>query len=199
MKRLLTLLLGLVVVGGAIWWFRDSLPLPGGGTVATEVSPEAAEDAEEKLLSLRSGGEEIRLNSAELSSLLIYRRPEWAPEAVRSPLIRMEGDTLRMAATIPTAGIPSHPDLDRIRGLLPDSARLEVAGRVRTLHGGRAALDVRAVELAGIPVPERYYPPMLERFGRSGTTGLRPTELDLPLPPGVSEVRVENGFLVLIP
>lgn len=198
MKRLLMFLLVLLLAGGALWWFRDALPLPGGG-FATEVSPEAAEDAEEKLLSLRPGGDEIRLNSAELSSLLIYRRPEWAPESVRSPVVQMEGDTLRVAATIPTAGIPSHPDVDRIRGLLPDSARLEVAGGVRMLGGGRAALDVREVELAGIPIPERYYPPMLERFGRSGANDLQPNELDLPLPPGVSEVRVENGFLVLIP
>ena len=111
----------------------------------------------------------------------------------------MRGDTLRLAATIPTSGIPSHPDVDRIRDLLPDSARLEVEGRLRTLSNGRAALDVREVELAGIPIPERYYPPMLERFGRSGAPGLLPTELDVPMPPGVSQVRVENGFLVLIP
>lgn len=195
MKRLLVLLL---LIGGAVWWFRDSIPFLDRG-FATEVSPEAAESAEEKLLGLRSGGDEVRLNSAELSSLLIYRRPEWAPEAVRSPLIEMTGDTLRVAATIPTAGIPSHPDVDRIRSLLPDSARLEVAGSVRMLNGGRAALDVREVELAGIPIPERYYPPMLERFRRSRADDLHPTELDLPLPPGVSEVRVEDGYLVLLP
>ena len=199
MKRISTVLLLLLLIGGAAWWFRDSLPLPWGGGVATEVSPEAADDAEEKLAGLRAGQSEIRLSSTELSSLLIYRRPGWAPEAVRSPLVEMRGDTLRFAATIPTSGIPSHPDVDRIRDLLPDSARLEVEGRLRTLGGGRAALDVREVELAGIPIPERYYPPMLERFGRSGASGLLPTELDLPLPPGVSEVRVEDGFLVLIP
>lgn len=198
MKIVTTLLLVLLLAGGAAWWFRDSLPFFDRAE-HTEVSPEAAEVAEGKLARMRADGEPARLSSVELSSLLRYRSAGWAPAEVGSPDVRMNGDTMRVGATIPTDRIPSHPELDRVRGLLPDSARVEVSGSVRSLSRGRAALAVRQVEFAGIPIPARYYPPMLERFGRQADAELAPSELAIPLPPGVSEVRVENSFLILIP
>lgn len=198
MKRFGVLLVLLLLAGGAAWYFRDSLPFLGGAE-PMEVSPEAAADAREKLALLRTGGEPVRLSSVELSSLLRYDGAEWTPPGLSDPEIRMSGDTMVVSAIIPTDRIPSHPDLDRVRSLLPDSARVEVAGSVRSLEANRAALTVRQVEFAGIPIPERYYPPMLERIGRGDEQGLAATEMALPLPPGVSEVRVEDGYLLLIP
>ncbi|HEX6926388.1 MAG TPA: hypothetical protein VF167_13285 [Longimicrobiaceae bacterium] len=192
------LLVLLLLVGGAAWLYRDSLPFLGDSE-PVEVSPEAAEQAAEKLERLRSEGEEIRLNSVEVSSLLRYRGSEWTPTVIRDPDVRMSGDTLVVAATIPTERIPSHPDLDRVRGLLPDSGRVELEGSLRMLDDGRVALAVEQVEFAGIPIPERYYAPMLERLGRSDEPGLAPDEMALTLPEGVSEVRVEEGYLILVP
>lgn len=198
MRILGAILLVLLLAGGAAWWFRDSLPFLDRAE-SVEVSPEAADRAADKLARLRSEHEEIRLNSVELSSLLRYRGTKWIPAVVRNPDLRMSGDTVVVAATIPTDRIPSHPDLDRVRDLLPDSARIQVEGAVRMLDGGRAALTVQEVEFAGIPIPERYYPPMLERLGRTDEPGLAPEEMALPLPAGVSEVRVEDGYLILVP
>ena len=198
MRILGVLLVLLLLAGGAAWWLRDSLPFLQT-TETVEVSPEAADEAAEKLAGLRSGGAPIRLSSVELSSLLRYRAPEWAPASIREPAVHISGDTLHVSGTIPTDHIPSHPDLERVRGLLPDSARVEVAGSVRTVQDGRAALAVRQVAFAGIPIPERYFPPMLERLPGGGAPDLGPEELGLPLPPGVTEVRVENGYLILIP
>lgn len=198
MRILGAILLILLLAGGAAWWFRDSLPFLDRAE-SVEVSPEAADRAADKLARLRAEHEEVRLNSVELSSLLRYRGTEWIPAVVRNPDLRMSGDTLVVAATIPTDRIPSHPDLDRVRDLLPDSARVEVEGAVRMLDSGRAALTVQEVEFAGIPIPERYYPPMLERLGRADEPGLAPEEMALPLPAGVSAVRVEDGYLILVP
>jgi hypothetical protein len=191
MKTIGRLMVALLLLGGLAWWFRDSIPLFGGG--------EAAAQAEQKLERMRDDGEPARLSGVELSSLLRYRSSGFSASGVHNPAVEMSGDTLRLAGTIPTDAIPSHPDLERVRGLLPDSARVEVSGGVRSLGDGRAALEVRQVEFAGIPIPERYYPPMLERFGRGSAQGLRPAEMPLPLPPGIRDVRVEDGHLLLIP
>jgi len=198
MKILATLLVGLLLLGGLGWYFRDSLPF-FDAPASVEVSEDAAVAAEEKIAQMREDGQPARLSSVELSSLLRYRSGQWAAGPVRDPAVEMSGDTVRLAATIPTDALPSHPDLDRVRGLLPDSARVEVAGSIRSLGGGEAALDVRQVEFAGIPIPDRYYPPMLERFGRREAAGLRPSEMAVPLPAGISDVRVEDGHLLLIP
>jgi hypothetical protein len=199
MKIFSVLLVVLLLLGGLAWWYRDLLPFGDGGGESVEVSEAAAATAADKLEQMREDGEPVRLSSVELSSLLRYRSPSWAATSVSDPEIHMAGDTLWVAGTIPTDRIPPHPDLDRVRGLLPDSARLEVRGNVRSLGSGRAALAVRQVEFAGIPIPERYYPTMLDRLGRSEEAGLAPSEMSLPLPPGITEARVEDGYLVLIP
>ena len=198
MKIFSVLLVVLLLLGGLAWWYRDLLPF-GDGAESVEVSEEAAAMAEDKLAQMREDGEPVRLSSVELSSLLRYRSPSWAATSVSDPEVQMAGDTLWVAGTIPTDRIPPHPDLDRVRGLLPDSARLEVRGSVRSLGSGRAALAVRQVEFAGIPIPDRYYATMLDRLGRSDEAGLAPEEMSLPLPPGITEARVEGGYLVLIP
>ena len=117
MKILGTLLVGLLLLGGLGWYFRDSIPF-FATEASVEVSEEAALAAEEKIARMREDGEPARLSSVELSSLLRYRSGQWTAGPVRDPAVEMSGDTLRLSATIPTDALPSHPDLDRVRGLL---------------------------------------------------------------------------------
>lgn len=192
------LLLALVLVTGLGWWFRDSLPFLRQRD-ATEVSPEAAAVAEEKLGRLRDDREAVSLNSIELSSLLRYRNPGWADDVLQEPSVELSGDTVRLHGKVATARLPSHPELDRVRGLLPDSAQVDVAGGLTSSRDGRAVLDVRSVEFAGIPIPSRYYPSILEGLGRRTEPGQSPSSMSLPLPPGAETARVENGRLLLTP
>ena len=196
-------LAGLVLVVallGAGWYFREPLlALVGRGNDPVEVSPEAADAAEEKLLRLRSGGEVARLSSVEASSLLRFRTPPWLSGRVHEPGVEFASDTVRLSGTIATGDLPSHPELDRVRVLLPDSSRVEVSGVIAPLASGRIAMDVDRVTFAGIPIPNRYYPDVLARFGRVDEPGLGPSSLAVPLPDGVGAARVENGSLVLSP
>lgn len=190
---LLLLLLALLALG---WWISDRMDRD---RAPVEVSVEAAEAAERKIERLRSDGEEVRLSGVELSSLFRYRAPVWAVNGVEEPEVEMMADTLVLSGTVATDRLPSHPELDRIRGLLPESSRIEVTGLVRSFDAGRVALDLRQVEFAGIPIPSRYYPEVLERIGRRDEPGLEPTALALRLPEGVGSARVEGGHLVLTP
>jgi hypothetical protein len=193
---------GLIVVLlllGAAWWFRDDLLALGGRGEATAVSPEAAAAAEAKLQQLRTSGETARLSSVELTSLIRYRAPASALETLHDPSVRMSGDTIQLNGRIPTDRLPAHPDLDRIRSFLPDTAPLEIRGELEPLGSGRAALEIYSVEFAGVPIPPKYFPTMLERLGRQPEAGLGPSAVALSLPPGVGAARVEAGQLVLSP
>lgn len=193
-------LLLLVGLGALGWWMRGDLwRLWEGRTAPTEVSPEAAELAVGKLERLRGGGDTVSLSAVELSSLLRFRAPVWAANAIGDPAVAMAGDTVVVTGVVATDALPSHPELDRVRGLLPDSSRFEITGHVRPLAGTRAALEVREVELAGIPIPARYYPDLLRRLGRRDESGLPPTALAVPLPEGVGSARVVGGRLILTP
>jgi hypothetical protein len=63
----------LAVLALAVWVFRDRIPgLGRPSAVATQVSPEAAKQAQEKLARMRESGDTVHLNAVEFTSLLRY-------------------------------------------------------------------------------------------------------------------------------
>jgi hypothetical protein len=161
-------------------------------------SPEAAESAELKLDRLRADGDTARLTEVELTSLIRYRSGR-SPELLRDPTIELRGDTLRVGAHVPSERLPHLRELERVRAFLPDTTRLDLEGRLLPLGDGRAAVEVERVHFAGVPIPDRYYPDVLERFGRRDEPGLAPNAIAVPLPVGVGSAQVRDGLLILTP
>jgi hypothetical protein len=193
-------LLLLVVVGLLAWVFRDDLLRRWSGSVEyTEVSPAAAESGEAKLERLRTRGDTIRLTETELASLLQYRLLGQFPEMLQNPSAAMSGDTLRVGGRVPTEMLPDLQELERVRAFLPDTTRIDLTGRFLPREPGNAAVEFEEVAVAGVPIPRRYYPSVLERLGRRDEPGLPPNAMVLPLPRGVGSVWVENGELVMTP
>jgi hypothetical protein len=193
-------LLVVVLLGVLVWMFRDSIPgLGGRGVEYTEVSPEAAASAEEKLERLRTRGDTVNLSAVELASLLRYRLAEQYPDLLRNPSIEMVGETLHLGGSIPTERLPNLQQFERVRPFLPDTTRIDMEGRILTREPGRAAVEIEEVAIAGIPIPQRYYPEVLGRLGRRDEPGLPPNAIEFPLPGGVGSAWVESGRLVLAP
>ena len=194
MRRLFLAVLVLAVLGAALWAWRlrpDAFP--------TEISPEAAASAEAKLQRLREDGDTARLSGVELSSLMRFKLADQIPNLLGEPAVNMSGDTVHLRARIPTEHLPQVRELERVRAFLPDTAPVEISGRVTPLDGEHVALDIASVNFSGIPIPAHLYPTALERIGRRPVPGLAPTALPVRLPPGVGAARVENGVLILAP
>lgn len=194
------LLVVLLLAGGA-WLFRDTIArlLGGGRPEATAVSQDAAAQAEEKLARLAEDGETVRLNDVEFTSLMRYRLRDRIPGDLESPAVAFRGDTVRLMARVPSDRLPDVPELGAARAFLPDTADVDIVGRLAPLRNGRTAFEVRRITFAGIPVPDRLYPQALERMGRRDEPGLSPSGYAFPLPNGVGAARVEGGELVLSP
>ena len=194
------LLVVLLLAGGA-WLFRDTITslLGGGRPEATAVSQEAAAQAEEKLARLASDGETVRLNDVEFTSLMRYRLRDRIPGDLESPAVSFRGDTVQLMARVPSDRLPDVPELGAARAFLPDTADVDIVGKLAPLADGRAAFEVQRITFAGIPVPDRMYPQALERMGRRDEPGLSPSAYAFPLPAGVGAARVERGELVLAP
>jgi hypothetical protein len=188
----LVVLAGLLALG---YVYRDRLL--GGGSEPTEASPEVAAAAQAKLEQLRAGGDSVRLSGVEITSLLRYRAPAAALEMVHDPTVEISGDTLRLTGRVPTDRLPSNADLEKIRLLLPDTAKLVVRGTIRSRAPGEAELRLQGVEFASVPIPPRYYPVILDRLGRREEPGLDPGAIGLHLPPQVTGARLSDGYLVL--
>lgn len=193
-------LLVVLVLAGAAWLGRGTLfELFSDAPAPVEVSPQAAAAAEAKLERLRSDQEEVSLTEVEVTSLLRYRSDDLTRSTLRQASVRFGDDTLRITGYVPTDRLPSHPELDRVRPLLPDSAEIDLIAELRPLDSGRIAVNVRSVEFAGLPVPERYYGQVLERLGREDEPGLPETALAVRLPAGVRGVQIRSGRLILVP
>ena len=181
-----------------VWYFRDRIPGLGGKPVATEVSREAAAQAQEKLARMREKGDTVHLTAVEFTSLLRYDLAGLTGP-LRDPSVDFVDNTLKLSGKVPKDLLPSSRELNQVRGFLPDTAEVTVSGSLRTVRPGHSALDVQGVSVAGFPVPSSYYPMALERLGRRNEPGTQPNEFPFTLPPGVASAEVREGELVLSP
>ena len=190
----LVILVGSIVVG-----VTSGLIPFGSATDAIEVSPAAAAAAEVKLTALRTDRTEARLTGHELTSLFRYRPEIWSMGAVLQPQVHMVGDTISVAGKVSTVDLPSDAEIDAIRMLLPDTADVAVSGKVHAGEPGNIVLEIFSMEVAGMPVPRRYYPTILARLGNGDAPPENSATVTIPLPSAVSSARVESGQLVLTP
>lgn len=200
MRRIAAVLVLVVAVLAGAWLLRGWIPGPWQrAPEALTVSPAAAAQAEAKLDRLRQRGDSVHLSSVEFTSFLRYRWRDPLSRRITAPEVRFRGDTIAVTGRVPTASLPDTRDVRSVRDFLPDTADVEVSGRLRPLPGGRAALRIDALSFARVPVPDDLYPSALDRLGRRSEPGLAPNEYAVRLPPGVGAAAVERGELVLWP
>jgi hypothetical protein len=204
--RLVVVLLVLLLLGG-LWLYRMPLRERFQALTGTEpeqveretASAQLADGAEEKIGRLRSGAEtRVALSAAELESLLRFRHMGLLPAFVDSPTVRLHEDRLHLRARVPTQRIPGLDGLGRAAELLPDTAPVEVAGRLFPLDTKRATFAVDAIQIANIPLPARMIPSILEQLGRADDEQLPADALPIPLPPGAQAIYVRGDSLVLV-
>lgn len=193
---LLVLLLLITGIGLFVWQRDEPESVE---RVVVGVGPEAAEVAEEKLSRLALDLEEAWLTPIELTSLLRYRSESWGIGGFQNPEVELSGDTIRLRGGVAVDELPSDPELDAFRFLLPDTALIELEGRLRITGGGSSYLEVSALQVAGMPIPASFYPLIIDRLSRDSTDTLPPNGFALPLPPAVGSARVEDGILILTP
>jgi hypothetical protein len=195
---LILLFLGaaVVVAFGRSYFTRSAA---AGATPPVAVSQDVATSAEQKLEMLQREGVEVRLNEAELTSLFHFRSEVVGAGLAEGMEVRLRDSTVQLAGRVPADRLPNVPELETLWMILPDTVPILVAGSVQSTDGGLVALQISALEVLGMPIPSRLHPRILDRLGRRDHPGLPASALALPLPAGISRVRVENGELVLTP
>jgi hypothetical protein len=199
-----SLLLILLVVGGAVWYWGPELPRfvtewrATAEMVPETASPEVGEAARERFEHFLAGGsEEVRFVEAELESLLRWEIAEMLPDGIRDPEIRIRNGELSLGLRIARSLIPRIPELDAIQGFLPDTVPVQLRGRLITVDGGDAGFVVNRLEAASIPIPSRFIPPIAELVSPYAGGDLPPEIIRIPLPEGIRTVRIEGEELIL--
>jgi hypothetical protein len=196
----LSSLVVLVLLGWAAWHFRDRIMgFIHKDEAPLEVSQAAADEAMSKLDRMRQSGDTVSLSDVEFTSLLRYKLASHISGDVYAPSVKFNGDTVRLRGKFPTDRLPDAPEIRRVREFLPDTADVDVRGKMRSYGEGKAALAVDAVAFARMPIPRNMYASALKQMGRGDEPGLMPNEYPVHLPPGVASARVEGGRLILTP
>lgn len=204
--RVTAALVALALVGYAGWrWGDDAVTAVTDRTASVpeareEATPELAEEARKAIDALRRDPDavEISLTAVELESLVRYSAPGVLPEGVIPPRVAFRSGEIHLEGRVAVDAFPPVPEVERIVGVLPDTVSVQVVGSVLPYEEGWAVLRVQRIRVAGIPLPRRLTPRVLEILGRRERQGLPPDAMDVPLPAGLSSAYILTDSLVLV-
>jgi hypothetical protein len=192
----------LVLVLTLAWSNRHELSrlwerLTGTGVRAT---PELAARADEKLASLGEAGgpRRVALSASELQSLIEYRWAGFLPPDVVDPKVALGDGRVVLEGGVAMVRFGRETELEEIIAFLPDTAALRAVASFSPLDSAHVALEVHELGAAGIPVPGRLIPRVLDKFRGSSAPGLSPNALAVPLPPGIGNVYVREDSMVFV-
>lgn len=202
LRRLFVLGL-LVAAAGAAYYYRADLELAWdrvrGVEAPAEPSEELAEAAVNQLERVESSSDaRVALSESEVQSLAMYRPGLLFPPLGDSVVIRLEDGRVRLRTRIAMPDVSAIAEFRDIRSLLPDTAELDILGQLIPLDSGRAALAVDRVSASGVPIPGRFVPTILERFGGEGTAAAPADAIPLSLPRGVAAAYIRADSLILL-
>jgi hypothetical protein len=202
------LLLLLLLAVGAVFAWRwgpdlrerwEERAAGGPSEEAEPVTPEVAVLAVARLSDLveGGGGQEVSLSAGEVESLLRYSWDAYLPAGVTQPTLRFREGEVLLSVQVARDQLPAVPELENLRGLLPDPLPVQVRGRVLSLEGSEAGFLIHRIDAAGIPIPRALFPRFLEPLGSGGRPDLPPEAIVVPLPPGVRSVGLEGDRMVV--
>ena len=205
----LTLLVGgplTTAQGGAV---AGATGRPAGRAVqaADAVSEASGARLERRLLEiLRYASEassEVRLTSlpeSEVNAYLAFQGAPHLPVGIRTPVVRIGDDRLSAEAVIDLDVIRESRERTRFDLLRYLAGQLVVtaSGRIRSANG-MAQVEVETVTVGGVSVPVHVLQEVVRHFTRTPDQPAG-TRLDepIPLPYGITELRLSRGLAVIV-
>jgi hypothetical protein len=161
-------------------------------------SEERSNDAVNRLTALMDGQvDQAVFSSLDLESLARFHFAEAWPLGVVDPEVQLRDGEVYLSFRVASEWIPVLPELESIRGLLPDTVPVALRGRILTLEGGDASVLVHRIEAASVPIPRRLFGAILDPLRIGSRPGLPPEALLVPLPAGIGSVWIEGRELML--
>lgn len=192
----------LAAAAGAGWIFRDRVSDWWGrldeARLRGEPSEALARGAEQKLQRLATAEPpaSIRLEEAELQSLLLFRLAPGLPTGIETPAVEVRDSTLLVTALLRPDRLQAGPAAQALRGLLSDSAALTAELLPGVARPGEGRLQVLALQAGSVVIPPLLLPGLLERLELPGTR-VRGRALHFALPAELAEMRVAEGGLLV--
>lgn len=190
----------LAIIVIAAWRFGPGLvkEVGFGPQGIEEVSPEVGALAMDRYSELAGAtADSASFSGPELESILRFHALTVLPPGVTDPTVDIRDGELRIGVRVSLALLPSIPELERIRHLLPDSVPVEFRGSVVPLEGARSALIIRRIDVAAIPIPRRFHGPVAAALDPARPEGLPEESITFALPDGIQSAEIHGDELVV--
>jgi len=204
-RTVLLLVAALAAYGGWRWGdavfprVESALGIDQAEAADLPVNAETAARAEAKIEEFQVSEEpELRLESAEVSSLLRYSIPGIVPSGVLDPTVSFVGNRLEIRARVMPARISDLPHLGGVAGILPDTVDVVVKGSLGVFGDEVSVLVVGGVELQGWPIPAAAVPEILAALGHQPPPDAPASAVPVPALSGLRAAHIEDGKLVLV-
>jgi hypothetical protein len=186
------------------WLYRDRIV--GEGRRLLGLTPPAAavaepgrasradlRDARTKIGRLRGGAaDSVVLTPDEMASLLVDGLGEQVRRQLDSVTVELGADEVEVGGLLSTARLPKEL-IGPLAVALRDRERVVASGTVRVVAPGRAEWTVQRLRVRDFPFPRDVVPRIMARAVGDSTR----RSLPVRLPPGVRDLRVEPGRVIL--
>lgn len=184
--------------GGAAGLGVPALLFPPG-EAAGSADAELAARAERRLRSFLTGAgaDSLALSEEEVGAVLRSRLQGRLPRGVVDLRVDLRGPAAGVSAKVRFRELRvAGQAASRLSRVLGDSARVELEVVPSVAGPGSGRLALRGLRAGGLTLPGQLIPFMLSRLGVETTGGPEPA-VSVPLPRGLTSVRVVDGRLVV--
>jgi hypothetical protein len=193
----------LVVLVWVAWSFGPEISerFRGGLSRSAPVadpSPELAEIALNRFQQVVEGDTaQLSFTGPEIESVLRYDLTEYLPAGVGEPTVRFLDGEAVLGVRVSRTLLPQVSELDRVLEILPDTVSLQLRGTLIAQEGSDAAFVIRRIDVAGIPIPRRYFAPIIAGLDPRDPSALPVDAVRIPLPAGVRSAMIQGDRLTL--
>ncbi len=144
------------------------------------------------------GRDRMALGSNQLTSVLRYALPGIVPPGVNEPTVALSDGRVNVSARVAVHAFPHLPHLDKVAGILPDTALVEMGGSLVRVDQQHLAFIVDRMHIVHVPIPKAMIAEVLSGLGADRRPNLPKDGLVVPLPDGLSSAFVQRDSLVLL-
>lgn len=191
-----------VVITAGVWLYRGEISdwwsRLERRTEISEPSESLAGEAAAKIDGLATGSppQLVRLDEAELQSLLTYKIAQTLPEGVKGPVVEVRDSTLVLSAEIDLDSFADESTVAALESFLGDSTHVTVELEPGIARAGVGQVRVRGLQAGALLVPSLMMPMVLQQIEIPGAHVTGSTIL-FSVPEELSRMNVSGGALEL--
>lgn len=162
----------------------------------TQADAERGKRAVESLAQ-RTGPAFANMTAAEAASYIFLATARQLPASASKIQASAVNDRLNVRAEVSIKDFGGAAVLGPLGSLIGDRDTVQLGGHIHVIRPGAGEFIVDEMKFGRAPIPGVLIPRLIGRFRRGSVDGMSDRGLPMPMPQYISDVRIENGKIIL--